>query len=338
MTNRRENAFGVLLAVVIGLIGYGIYYATDCPAADPLVLSMIGGICVGTIVERRARLRSGFDLAPKIFLPFGLAFYGLANLTFDRSAGPRSKVLLLAALIIIVYFAVVLLLGKLLSQHKQITYLTATGSAICGASAIVVTSPTVKAESDDVSISLLAVTFSAIVGLFMILPFLATSTNITNRTYALLSGTVLQMTGFVETAARSVPFLPEEVQPPVVEKLALSIKSTKYLALLVAVPVLSSLARRKFSVPWVLWVYLAGGIAGTVACKTQWRWYETNLVPLVGPAYSISWSVVMAAVGLNADVRELLSNRGMKALIMAFAGFCAAIITFFAGSAVFGLF
>ena len=40
----------------------------------------------------------------------------------------------------------------------------------------------------------------------------------------------------------------------------------------------------------------------------------------------------MAAIGLNVDIRKLLTNNGAKALIMAFVGCGAAIVTFFIGS------
>ena len=41
--------------------------------------------------------------------------------------------------------------------------------------------------------------------------------------------------------------------------------------------------------------------------------------------------MAMAAIGLNADIKKLLSNNGTKALIMAFGGFFAAIAAFFIG-------
>ena len=46
----------------------------------------------------------------------------------------------------------------------------------------------------------------------------------------------------------------------------------------------------------------------------------------------------MAAIGLNANVRGMLSMQGSKALLMAFAGFMAAIATFFLGVKVIQLF
>ena len=49
---------------------------------------------------------------------------------------PDFGLLMLAALIVFVYFTTILILGRLLGQSDRISYLTAAGSAICGASAI----------------------------------------------------------------------------------------------------------------------------------------------------------------------------------------------------------
>ncbi|MBI5099191.1 MAG: hypothetical protein HZB30_08110 [Nitrospirae bacterium] len=51
----------------------------------------------------------------------------------------------------------------------------------------------------------------------------------------------------------------------------------------------------------------------------------------IEPGIIVASSIAMSAIGLNADVRELFSNNGAKALIMAFAGFLAATFTFVAG-------
>lgn len=112
----------------------------------------------------------------------------------------------------------------------------------------------------------------------------------------------------------------------------LSVKASRYLGLLIAIPLFASLTQKRLYLPWTLWLFLGAGLLGTWICGAHRDFYHTTLIPAVKPLYGISWSVAMAAIGLNADVRQLLSNNGAKALIMAFTGCGAAMLTFFLGS------
>jgi len=59
-------------------------------------------------------------------------------------------------------------------------------------------------------------------------------------------------------------------------------------------------------------------------------------IPAVKPIYGLAWAVAMAGVGLNVDVKHLLSNAGANALLMAFTGCVAAIVTFLVGALLIG--
>jgi uncharacterized integral membrane protein (TIGR00698 family) len=327
----KEGWAGLLLAILIGAVGYGIRIVTKAPIVDPLLVAMIIGIIIRTTMRDSKKLQLGFTFAPAIFIPLGIVFYAANNLNFVKFAKVEISMIALLIVIIVVYFAVILLLGKLLGQRKQITYLTATGSGICGASAIAITAPTVEAEPDDISISLLSVVLAAFVGLFIIFPFIATLFGVTGKIYCLLSGTVLQFTGFVKAAVGNIPYLRTELPEKELVSLALSIKAVRYLGLLIAIPLFASLIRRRFYVPWILLAFLGAGLLGTWIYSANEIFYANTVAPLIKPIYDISWSIAMAAVGLNADVKKLLSNNGTKAVVMAFAGFFAATATFFIG-------
>lgn len=327
----NEGRSGLLLAIFIGMAGYGTRVVTNAPIANPLLIALIMGIIVRTAMGDIKKFKYGFTLAPKMFIPVGIVFYAANNLNFIKLA--KVEVSMIAVLIveILVYFLVVLVLGKVLGQRKQITYLTATGSAICGASAIAITSPAVEAEPDDISISLLSVALAAFVGLFIVFPFLAILFDVTNRTYSLLSGSVLQFTGFVRVAVGSMPPLTVAMPEKELMSFALSVKATRYLVLLIAIPLFASLVKNKIYIPWFLWAFLGAGLLGSWIYSTNEFFYTHILIPYIRPIYDISWSIAMAAIGLNADGKQLLSNHGAKALIMAFAGFFAATATFFIG-------
>lgn len=264
-------------------------------------------------------------------IPVGIFFYGMKNLNFINDTRIDPRFMILAAAVVTVYFTVVLLLGRKLGQKKEIMCLTATGSAICGGSAIAITAPAVNGKPNDVSISLLAVVVAALIGLFILLPFLAATFNLMDVTYGILCGSILQLTGFVKSAAASTPFLRETQLPEVMMAQALSVKSFRYLGLLVAIPLFASMIRRRFYIPWILWLFLGAGLLGTLIAMNMPVYYSETLVGVLNPCYRISWAIAMAALGLNADVKLLLSDEGAKALIAATGGMAAAIAVFFLG-------
>ena len=321
----------LLFAMIIGIGAFLVSCCARSALAEPLLISLLIGIVVKALIKKPLTSAGDAVKAPAVLIPFGISFYAMANLNFVRISRVNLSIIFLLIVIILVYFATVLLCGKLLGQKKKISYLIATGSAICGASAITITSPAIDAEPDDISISLLATALIGFIGLFIILPFIATLLDITNKTYGILSGSVLQFTGFVKTAVKDVSFLFSEISQKELVTLALSIKAARYLGLLVAIPLFASFVKKAIYVPWFLWLFLGTGILGSVIYANNPAFYCETVIPLVTPLYTISWSIVMAAIGLDVDIKKLLSNNGTKALIMAFVGFCAAIITFFIG-------
>jgi uncharacterized integral membrane protein (TIGR00698 family) len=327
----KQAAAGLMLAILIGAVGYSAKVLTKSHLVDPLLVAMVIGIIVRTGIPDSRRFSPGFTLAPAIFIPVGIAFYAAKNLNFIKVAKVETKMLILLIVVIAVYFVVILFLGRLLGQRKQITYLTAIGSAICGASAIAISAPAVEAEPDDVSISLVSVALAAFTALYIVLPFPVILFDVSDKVFGLLSGSVLQFTGFVKAATSEITYLMPEMDPKELVSLSLSVKAARYLGLLAAIPLFASMVRGKVYFPWVLWAFLGAGIIGTGIYAVDRVFYDKTLVPWIVPIYDVSWSMAMAAIGLNADIKKLLSNNGTKALIMAFGGFFAAIAAFFIG-------
>jgi uncharacterized integral membrane protein (TIGR00698 family) len=337
--NKEKNAVyiwaGLGLSVFIGVAGYGIKILINSPIADPLLVALLLGILCRSIIDKHKDIKPGLAFAPSVFLPIGIIFYAASNLNFAKLGEIDRGIILLLIGIIFVYFFVILFVGKLLNQKRNITFLVASGSAICGASAIAITSPAVEAEPDDISISLLSVSLVAFVGLSIIIPFIAALFNITCKIHCLMSGSVLQFTGLVKVANSFIPFLKKDMSTSEALSLALSVKSIRYLGLLIAIPLFASLIKGKLYIPWFLWTFLAAGLLGTWIYVSYETVYNAFFTTYIKSVHDISWSIAMAAIGLNADVKNLLSNNGAKAVIMAFAGFIAAIVSFLIGLYIF---
>lgn len=328
---------GIMLAAGLGLAAYGVKVVGKSPMLDPLVVGLVLGIVVRTIMGDRPHLRPGLLLAPTIFIPIGVACYALKNMNFVKVTAQGASWTVLLVAVALVYCLVIGLLGRKLGQKRAITFLVAAGSAICGASAIAITVPAVDADSDETSVSLLGVLVAGLIGLFLVLPFLGAALEMSGETYAHLSGAVIQFTGFVKVAMSTMPALDSGLDAKALSSLAVSVKAARFLGLLIIIPLFASLVRGKVYFPWVLWVFLGFGILGTWAASTQPEFTKKTLLPAISPIYGIAWSIAMASIGGNADVKKLLSVQGIYAMIMALAGFAAALLTFMLGVAVLRL-
>jgi len=201
---------------------------------------------------------------------------------------------------------------------EKVSYLVATGSTICGASAIAITSRAIDAEPDEVSTSLISVFITALAGLFLILPLIASYFKISELNYGVFSGAVLQFTGFVKASVAHSSSL--------VKTTALSVKAVRYLGLLFVTPLFASFVKGKFYIPWFLWAFLASGLlfsfAPGLAQATK---------PLFKPILTVLWSIAMGAVGLNASLKALFTKDGFKALAASFISFIIAVGVFLIG-------
>jgi len=153
----------------------------------------------------------------------------------------------------------------------------------------------------------------------------------TDRTYGIFSGMVLQFTGFIRMAVGNIPYLQRAMSGEELLSFALSIKAVRYLGLLISIPIFASMIKGRLQVPWVLWIFLISGMTGTLISGHNEYFYSEIMIPVIRPLHVVSWSIALSAIGLNADIRALFSNNGAKALIMAFVGFFSAITVFFMG-------
>lgn len=324
-------ASGIIVSSAIGLSGYFICQFLNYPGVDPLLVSLCLGIFARMFLKNTVAHNQGFNIAVRFFIPVGICLYGLRNLNFATVTRLDAKIVFLLIIVLCAYFITVLIAGKLLRQKESITYLTASGSAICGASAITITSSAIDANPDDISISMISVTIAGLFATFILIPFFAAIFNMQNDVYAVFTGSILQFTGFVKSAVTDIPFLRKRISQEDMISLALTVKTTRYLALLISVPLFASLIRRRIVIPQTLIIFLSAGLIGYFLSIYAGPFYGCRILPLVKSAYSVLWSIAMAAVGLDTDIRRFLSNNGTIGLIMAFAGLSTAIGVFFIG-------
>ena len=70
---------------------------------------------------------------------------------------------------------------------------------------------------------------------------------------------------------------------------------------IIAIPLFASLIRKRVHFPWFLWAFLAAGLAGTLFYANTSDYFKTEITPYLKIAHVSSWSIAMAAIGLNAE-------------------------------------
>ncbi len=344
----KESLPGLFLALILGIIcvflagsiSHFIEGANPIAArllvgfSDALLLGLIVGIVIRSIVGFRIKiLTAGFLLAPTVFIPIGAIFYGARNLNFVKFGGVVQAypfAAILAILFMIIYVGVIYLLSRLLEIDKKTCYLTATGSAICGASAIAITSQAVEAEPRHVSTALLSVFLAALIGITIIYPQLARATGMDAEQYGLFSATILQFTGFVKAAvgAGAPPELKPDIKAQnIKEDVALPVKAFRYLGLLVLIPLFATLIKGKPYVPWYLWGFLLAGLLLSALYAAGSPLYKP-LHRISGILVKYLWTTVMVAIGLQIDIRDILNMEFLKTFLTAFAAFIINICVF----------
>lgn len=322
----RENSAGLLTAFLIGLGSYVFQEHYNFSLMDPLVLSLFIGILVKIIFQKNEQISKKISISPLVILTLGIVFYSFSNINYVKISKLDFKILLLLLFVILTYYFVIIILGKFLGQKKEITYLTATGSAICGASAIASIAPEVKAKSEDVTVSLLAVTLAALFGLFFALPLVALMFSLNDHDYLVLTASIMQFTGFVKASVLNIPYLETTLTGSSQMDFALLIKGARYLGLLVALPLFGSLVRKKIYFSSYFWIFLGSSVAGSLIYYWDTGFYSNILTPYFKIIYNVLWSVAMAAIGLSTRPGSILSYRGLWAIVMAFTGMFVAIV------------
>lgn len=312
----RMRMWDMFIPMVIGIVAVVIKKVTANALLDPLLLALMIGIFLKLCGGEKWLSIAQYDFAPSIFIPVGALFYGAANLDFQHFFVVDSHVLFILIFVVLSYIIISLVLSRMFFIQEKVGYLIAAGSAICGASAIAITSKSVDAESDEVSMGLLAVFSSALLGLFVFLPLCVHYGLFSDEEVALFSGCLFQFTGFVKAVAAR---LPEELGA-----LAITIKTVRYTGLLLLIPVFSSATKERFHIPWYIIGFLGLGILLSVFPA-----FGVIVRPMCKSVFEILWSIAMAAIGLNTCPRKVFSVAGAKAALVSFLSFLCVSCIFF---------
>jgi uncharacterized integral membrane protein (TIGR00698 family) len=299
-TMMREGLLGFLLALALGVAAS--FVARHVKGLDPLVAAVVLGMAASLVINVREqvyfKILPGIILAQSIFIPIGIALYG-KNLEVKVMLASNPWIFLQVIGITGLTFVIMYWLGKLFGFNQRMSYLLGFGSAICGASAIAIASPVLECEPNDTATGLVDNTIAALLSLYLLSAVVLP--HVLPREYAAVAGALLHQTGFVKMALAS--------EAKDVLAFGVLVKSLRVVLLVVAVPVVSYLIRKRIFIPWYLVLFVV------VALVFSYAPLGAGISQGVINVYEVSFSAALASIGMNANVLHVF-KRLFKPLVL----------------------
>lgn len=171
INEQRANVLhGILL---IALFSCAAFYIAEFEFVKRLSFSpLIVGIILGMLYANSLRNHlpstwvPGIQFCTKQILRAGIILYGF-RLTFQSVVAIGGPAILIDCIVVTVTIFLGLLVGKLLKMDRDLSLLTATGSAICGAAAVLGAEPVVKGEPHKTAVAVSTVVIFGTLSMFI---------------------------------------------------------------------------------------------------------------------------------------------------------------------------
>lgn len=311
--SKKDMLHGLLL---IALFSCSAFYLADIPFVRKLSFSpLIVGILLGMIYANTLRSRlpeswtPGIRFCTKQLLRTGIVLYGF-RLTFQSVLAVGLSAIVVDAVIVVGTLLLGLLLGRLLKMDRDLTLLTATGSAICGAAAVLGAEPVVKAQSHKTAVAVSTVVIFGTVSMFLY-PALwrAGLFDLTPDGMGLYTGATLHEVAHVVGAGNAMG---DAVAAP-----AIIVKMIRVIMLAPVLLVMSWLLARgtrkpggRITVPWFAFGFLA------VIGFNSFGWLPAPAVDAINYADNFMLTMAMTALGTETGF-DKFRQAGAKPFLLA---------------------
>ena len=168
--NRANTLHGILL---IALFSFAAFYIAEIPVVRRLSFSpLIVGIVLGMLYANSLRNKlpetwvPGIRFCTKQVLRWGIILYGF-RLTLAQVAAVGIQAVVVDLVVVTVTILGGVLLGRLLKIDRDTALMTSTGSAICGAAAVLGAEPVVKCEGYKTAIAVSTVVIFGTLSMFL---------------------------------------------------------------------------------------------------------------------------------------------------------------------------
>lgn len=276
---RASKLHGILL---ITLFSFAAFYIADFEFVKRLSLSpLIVGIVLGILYANSLRNHlpqtwvPGITFCTKFILRAGIILYGF-RLTYQQVMQIGLPAIVLDTIIVLFTIIIGVIFGRLLKMDRDISLLTSTGSAICGAAAVLGAEPIVRSEPHKTAVAVSTVVIFGTLSMFLY-PVLYRSGvfDLTPEQMGLYTGATLHEVAHVAGAGNAMG---EAISDP-----AVIVKMIRVLLLAPALLVMSIVLAR-----------IPAKSAGTTECRRR----------VTIPWFAVGFVIVIAFNSLNLLPRE----------------------------------
>ncbi len=330
--NRADTLHGLLLMV---LFSCAAFYIAEIPLVKSLSLSpLIVGILLGMIYANtlRKHLPEAWNPAMKFctkqILRTGIVLYGF-RLTLTQVQEVGLAAFTIDLIIVCGTICLGVILGRLIKLDSQTALMTATGSSICGAAAVLGAEPVVRCPSHKTAIAVSTVVIFGTISMFLypVLYRAGVLDGLTDLQVAIYTGSTLHEVAHVAGAGNAM-------DPTDALGIAGTATITKMIRVMLLAPVLvvmslvlahlRSLApgdkkKNKITIPWFAFGFIAV-IAINTLLQALFEAPTVKDIPLNGAIeYLDTFLLTMAMTALGADTSiDKFKAAGAKPFVLAF--------------------
>ncbi len=295
-TEIKKFSLKNITAREIIFIGALIFCVT--PLASPPVALAVGLVLALTIGHPYLHLN---NKATKVLLQASVVGLGFGmNLATVMKVGKEGIIFTIISI-----FGTLLLgfiIGKWMKIHKKTSHLIASGTAICGGSAIAAVGPILNASSQEMSVALGTVFILNSIALF-IFPVIGHLLNLSQTQFGFWAGIAIHDTSSVVGAAAKYG--------KVALQTATTVKLTRALWIVPVAFLTSFLFKeksKKISIPYFIFLFIIASISGTYISSVA------AVSPILVKASTIGLTVTLFLIGAGLS-KHVLKSVGIRPLI-----------------------
>ncbi|SFO94905.1 YeiH family protein [Salibacterium halotolerans] len=303
---------GILLTFMLALLADSLASLPFLSILGIMIIAILLGMAWKASMDVPANASAGITFSSKYILRGGIVLLGV-RLNLVTIADMGISILVIDVVVITATLLFVVFIGKVMNVDRDLTLLIGTGTAICGAAAIVAVAPILKGSDKKTPLAVACIAILGTVGAIgyiVLFPWL----DLSNETYGILVGATLHELAHVVAAA--VP------GGDISSDAAIVVKLGRVLMLVPAALLLSLFLNKSntertrlkdIPFPWFVLGFLAVSILNTLG------FFSVPVQDFLTSSSVYLMAMGMAGLGLSMNVHDF-QKAGFRPVIVGIAG------------------
>lgn len=297
----RPKLINTLIITIIVISAFMLSNYTHFISAN--VLALLFGMILNGFLSKKHHSKEISNFFTKHILKVSIILLGVSlNISQVLYAGKYSLIVMFFTLISA--YALGSIFGKLLGIKRNMSTLIATGTGICGGSAIVALAPVIKADNSDITFAI-AATFLFDIVMILVFPYLGHLLGFSDIAFGLWTGTAVNDTSSVIATAFAFSDTAGEF--------AIIVKLTRTLSLIPIIILFSFMQKKDTfksnskqyimkSFPWFILGFLVSVTLNSTGVLSD---LSITILQMTG---KILMATALAAIGLRTDIKTLFKS------------------------------